>query len=381
MAHSHLHYHLPRMKEMGRIYWSHSIGLLAITLAMIFVPIFLFVIGFSFTEVLWFILLQQVFAIVLQYPVSKSFYFFNPHYLLACGSLCYIVFFILLGTIELFHWHLALLAIAWALNRTVYWTAFHYIFGVARKPFKAGRQIAGINAITMLLTTIAPAIGGIIATIYDIDYVYLAASILLLLSVVPMLEKKEKIAKPKLILPWREIKAMRRDAFANMSNGIAVVGEVNIWALLVFALVGTYAGVGLLSSVIAAASIVITLYVGRREETKGEQRYIKQGIAVYSLTNLGRAVAQNSFQIFGLNLLGGISRSLYVTPFMNRYYTNSDGGFRLGYISIMEVAFSLGAALYIAVLLLFSLIMPMKEVLVLGVGLVAISVIGIRFIR
>lgn len=366
---------------MGKIFWCHSIGMLAISLAMIFVPIFLLRSGFSFTEVLVFILVQQVFSVLLQYPVSNCFRIINPHYLLVVGVLWYAVFFILLGTIETYHWPLMLLAVVWAFNRTLYWTAFHYIFGLARKPIQAGRQIAGITALTMFATTVAPAIGGVVATVYGINYIYVTAVLLLLISVIPVLKKEVIIPKTKLNFSWKEARKIRRDAYANMCNGMVVVGEVNIWPLLVFVLVGTYAGVGLLSSVIALASIIITVYVGRREETRGEKRYIKQGLAFYSITSLGRTMAQNGLQIFGLNLLGGIGRSLFVTPFMNRYYINSDSGSRLAYITVMEAAFSIGAAIYIAVLILLSLVLPVKDVLTIGVGVIAVGVIGIRLMR
>jgi hypothetical protein len=369
------------MQEMGRIYWCHSIGMLAISLAMIFVSIFLFKSGVSFTDVLAYLLLQQLFAAVLQYPVSRSFQFISSHYLLVLGVLCYAAFFGMLNTLGTYHWPLLLLALVWALNRSIYWTAFHYIFGLARKPLTAGRQIAGLNSFVMLAATAAPAIGGIVAQLFGIGYIYAAAIGLLLLAIIPMLRKNETIPKPILNLSWKEAWAIRHDVFANFCQGSALTGEFNIWALLVFTLVGTYAGVGLLSSVIAVASIVITMYVGRREETKGEKRYIKQGMVFYSITNLGRAVAQNSLHIFGLNLLGGIGRSLYTTPYMNRYYTNSDSGSRLAYISIMEAMYSVGGALYITILLVLSLIVPMKEVLVIGMAIVAIVVIGIRTMR
>lgn len=369
------------MKEMGKIFWCHSVGMLAISLAMIFVPIYLYNIKFSFTEILVYILLQQVFSILLQYPVSKSFRLINPHHLLAIGALFYALFFSLLGTIETYHWPLMLLAFVWALNRTAYWTAFHYIFSLARRPTQAGRQIAGLTALTMIATTVAPAVGGIVATVFGIGYIYIAAILLLLISVIPVLKKEITIPKTTFNLSWKETCLMRRDAYANLCNGMVVIGEVNIWALLVFVLVGTYAGVGVLSSVIAIASIAISVYVGRREETRGEKRYIKQGLAFYSITSLGRAMAQNSLQIFGLNLLGGIGRSLFVTPFMNRYYTSSDGDSRLGYTTIMEGAFSVGSAIYVASLLGLSLVLPMKEVLTIGVGIIAIIVVGIRLMR
>ncbi len=66
---------------------------------------------------------------------------------------------------------------------------------------------------------------------------------------------------------------------------------------------------------------------------------------------------------------------------MNRYYTNSDGPNRLGYITVMETAFSTGAALYVLGLLALTAFFTIKIVLAIGLGFVAFSVLGVRLIR
>ncbi|MBI5906725.1 hypothetical protein HY857_01585 [Candidatus Saccharibacteria bacterium] len=305
----------------------------------------------------------------------------KPHYMLAIGNVWFIAQFWMLASLQTYHWSLALVALAWALNRTYYWTGFHYSFSSARAHKHGGVQIAGVNALVILMATSAPAVGGIVATLFGIKYIYLTAIAFLVIASVPMLSPNKGPAKVTLTMPWKEFLKMRRDAVANFFNGMIILAEQSIWPMLVFLLVSSYAGIGLLSSVIAVASIATTLYVGRKEEIRGEQHYIKRGLATYSLTSVGRALVQNSSQVFGLNLLGGVGRSLYVTPFMNRYYSNSDGGHRLGYITIMETAFSIGSVVYVAALLLLSAFLPVKTVLVIGLATVAILVAGVRLIR
>mgnify|MGYP003532890123 FL=1 len=146
-------------------------------------------------------------------------------------------------------------------------------------------------------------------------------------------------------------------------------------------IVSSYAGIGLLSAAIALSSTFVTMYVGRREESAGEKPYIRGGLATYSLTSIGRAVVQSSGQIFGLNMLGGIGRSLYVTPFLNRYYANSDGKDRLGYITLMEAAFSAGASLLIILALILSSFVSDSAVLSISLVVVAITALGVRLIR
>ncbi len=369
------------MKEMGRVYWCHSVAAFGTSLAMIFVPIFLLKTGYTFSQVLVYLILQQFLAMILQYPASALMAVIRPHRLLALGVVWYAVFFILLGSLHRYHWPLLLLALVWALNRTLYFTAFHYIFGLARAHERAGRQIAGINALVILGTTVAPAIGGIVATLFDIGYVYFGGVIILALAVVPMLSNTEGPARTKLALSWHEIRMTRKDLAANICNGIVVMAETTIWPMLVYLLITSYAGIGLLSSVIALSSVAVTLFVGRRHDTSGKHHFYGPGLATYSLANVGRALVQNSTQVLGLNLLSGIGRSLYVTPFMNKYYTNSDGSFRLGYITFMEGAFSLGTTLYLLGLLALSAAFSMQAVLSIGLGIVAIVVLGVRVMR
>ena len=66
---------------------------------------------------------------------------------------------------------------------------------------------------------------------------------------------------------------------------------------------------------------------------------------------------------------------------MNRYYNNSDGSHRLGYITAMESAFSLGAGLYILILLGLSFLVSTSAVLAIGLAIVAFTSLGARLIR
>lgn len=377
------HYHLLRLNltEMRRVYWCHSIGILAASLISIFIPIYLLKIGYSFTDVLVFLLLQNVMSVALQYLVGFSFRWIRPHHLLALGHIALIALFALLMTQPEHQWPLAWLALAWAFNRTIYWPAFHYCFSLARAHAKSGQQIAGLYSLVIFGSTVAPAVGGIIATLFNINYVYILACILTFVAILPMLKANQGPGTVSLRITKQMLHKMRPDMKANVFNGMVVVAELSVWPLFVFLLVDSYAGVGILSSIIAFASILVALYVGRKTDNHYAKRYLRRGLTAYSLTSLGRAVAQNVTQVFGLNLLGGIGRSLYVTPYMDRYYHNSDGPLRLGYIINMEAAFVVGSSLYTLGLLGLSLFFSPEVTLSIALGYVAFAVLGARFIR
>lgn len=380
-SHAHGHYHLTRLKEMGRVYWCHSLGTIAASLVNIFIPVFLLKSGYSFQAVLVYLALQNLFAALLQVPCSKLFAYITPHYLMVVGHLFSGLLFGLLATLNSQGWPLLLLAFVWALHRDIYWTAFHQTFSLARSRDHASHQIAGIVAFNMLGVTAAPAIGGLVATYFGINYVYGAAIIILAVAILPMLNRSQGPPRTKLVLEITEIIRMRRDTFANFFNGMLVASELYLWPLFIFTIVSSYAGIGLLTAVIALTSVLVTLYVGQHEDKQEGRLFLKEGVAAYSLTSFLRMFAQSSLHILGINLLSGIGRALYVTPYMNRYYKNSDGSHRLAYITIMEMSFSFGNAVYLLVLLALSLILATQTVLLIGVGVVAILALGVRLMR
>lgn len=377
----HAHYHIPRLREMGKVYWCHSFGAFAISLTAIFIPIFLIKSGLSINEVLVFCTMQYLFASLLQYPSVRLIQYIRPHQIIAIGTITVALFFYLLSTLPLTITNLILLAFVWAIQHSVYWGTFHYIFGLARGHERTSRKVAGLDAIVITLTTIAPAVGGIIATAFSISYTYSLTIVLLVVAVIPMISRKKGPSKSKIRTSLHQIKQIRRDIFANFCAGTAQAAESVIWPLFIFFIITSYAGIGILSSVIAISSVVVTLFVGARSEVNGEKLYINHGIVTYSITSLGRAAVQNIGHIFGLNLLAGVGRSLFHTPYLSRYYTNSDGPGRLGYIFAMETFHNFGVLAQLSLVLILSSLIDTQTALAIGLSLVAITFVGTRFIR
>jgi hypothetical protein len=380
-SHAHSHYHLLRMKEMGRVYWCHSVGAAGVGVISIFTSIYLLKNGFSFSAVIGFLFMQQLFSTAMFRPAAELLQLRPPNQALASGSLFFMIFLGMLSTINIYHWPLWLIALVWSLNRTTYWTAFHYLFSLSRAHVHGGRQIAKLAALITVGGTVAPAIGGIIATAFGITYSYMLAVGLLFVAIAPLLFDKTGPERASLSFSRVDIRNMRSDLIAQLMNGAACMADQNIWPIFIFLLVSSYAGIGTLSTAIAVASVVVTIYVGRKQEQKGERTYIKRGMATSSMANIGRVLAHNGSQIFSVNLLTGIGRALYVTPYMNRYYHNADGEHRLGYVVAMEIAFSLGGSAHMLLLLGLSLFLSAKIVLSIGFSIAAVCILGLRLIR
>jgi hypothetical protein len=377
----HPHYHLPRMTEMKRLFFTHSLGALGAGLVGVFVPLFLLNQGFSFGEVVLYLFTLQALGVILIYPAVAILSRYGTNLGIIIGQISTIIYFAMLLTLPHFHWPLITIAVWWAMDRTFYSSAIHAKFSKSRGHEKTGTQISLFTSAVTVAHGLAPAIGGITASLAGISWVYGMAIGLLLVSLVPMFGAKEvnkrRVLKPSLI-NYRKI---WRDPVSNAFNGSTSMAEFLLWPMIIFYIVKSYAGVGILSSLVLVSSIAVALFVGKREETKGERHYLKRGLWLETLTNVFRALASNAFHVFGVNLINGVGRSLYTTPYMTRYYKHADEEPRLEYVAIMEFGSLVGAAAILGAVYVVSLSLEISHALLLGVLLAAPASFGTRLIR
>lgn len=366
---------------MKRVFWAHTMSSIGASLVTIFIPIFLLNTGYAFTAVMGFIFAQSLISALGIYPVAWLVSRIGANKGAALGLTMDIIYFAMLLTLDTYHWPLVLLAAAWALCHNAYWVSFHANFSKSRSHEKTGKQVSAINSIITFAHGLTPAIGGILATKAGIGWVYVIAIVFLFLALIPLLAGKE-VTKRRPFKPKQlDVRKIWRDPASNTFNGATTLAEVIFWPLLIFFIVDSYAGVGILSSIVIVASITVALYVGKREATQGERHFMRRGLLLETCTNILRAIASTAAHVFGINLINGVSRSLYTTPYMTRYYRHADEEPRLEYIAIMETATQAGGMLLAGAVFALSFYLSPQLSLLVGVLLAAPASFGTRLIR
>lgn len=378
--HAATHYHLTRLSDTSRLFWAHGIYSLGSSLVLVFVPIFLLKMGLSFQTVLVYLVLQGLFSFLMQYPALKLISRLGASHAMALGLAIQAGFGLMLLTYSQVQWPVWALALPWALNRVLYWPAFHVFFSGANAHHNDGSQVGFLQALVTFSKGAAPAVGGIVATIYGINWLYALSIGLYILAALPLLghEPPREKGEPRRALSWRRI---RRDLVAECGNAITTCAEIIVWPILIFLAVSSYAGVGILSSVIALASIATALYVTRRQKGHGPHHYIRRGVTIASLSDLFRLAAQSTESIFGVNLMGGVGNALYYAPFFSRYYQHADEETRLKYVGAMEITHEAAWTLFFVILLMLSFFLAPNLTLLAGIALAVPANYAIRLIR
>lgn len=377
----HLLFHLPRMQELGRLYWSQTITSFGVGLVSIFVPIYLLKLGYSLENIFLLYAVRGAAWAIFTYWAGQLIGRLGANRTMVLGLVAAGGELMLLPMLASSLLGLLALGIVAGFHHALYLTAYRASFSKAKSAKRAGQQVSRATALTILGGALAPAIGGVVAYEFGVEANYALAVALMLAAVVPHLRSPDvvKHRPPDLSrIAWHRI---WRDNVANASYTIVLVAEVVVWSLLVYTIIPSYAGLGALGSLSALMAILVTLYVGKREATRGEKHYLKEGNFIMVGTTLLRTMAHTSGHVASSNIAYGLGNALTTTPYFSRYYQHADEEPRLEYIMSAQFANGFGNMVYFTLLMITALWFSDATTLLIGLLLTIPATLGIRLIR
>ncbi|MDO8335883.1 MAG: MFS transporter [Candidatus Saccharibacteria bacterium] len=369
-----------RIKEMTALYWTNSLRATATAFVAVLVPIYLLKIGYSLDQIFLVFIAEGLVWLVILYPVMRVIHKVGTNLFTALGVIMLIGLMVSLALLPLYSW-LIVAAVFFKAMGALYWFALRLNFTAVTNGKEAGKNIGLTNALFLMCMGVAPAIGGIVAQLYGMNWAYFISITIILLACVPMLDANDVALWPKADLSKLNIRKILPDLIANAGSTIDDSVGALVWPLLIFIIIPSYAGVGILSAIVVISAIIISLWVGWREGKKGEAHYLKQGSLIMSATNFLRLLTQTVSQVAGINLLSGIGQALYTTPLASRYYKNAAREPTLEYIYAMQVVSAIAWFGYPLILFCLTFILPDKQVLIFGALLAIPATWAIRFIR
>lgn len=352
--------------ELNEIYTVQSLRAFFFSLVFIFIPIYLYRIGFSLNE----IFLYYTFF----YAFEASLEYLSTHFLVKLGPKHCIIFslpisalsLVALWTIPSYHWPLYLVAFLNALGMAFYWQGYHYDFSKVKHADRTTQEISRLYIALAILGAIAPLLGGLIAEYLGMGLLYIIVTLGLLAAIFPLFKSHEPHRRTFIDLSKVKIKKIFMDQISYASYGIEGAASVVLWPLFVFFIVGSYKNVGLVTTAALILTLSITYIVGKKADKMVKTRFIKTGSFLTGLTYFLKAAADSISHVFVLNILTSITHSLFSASWVAEYYLHADEEGRAEYILLMEIAVDLGRVAYFLMLYFISYYLSIKVVLVLG---------------
>lgn len=344
-------------KKIDELYVSTAISNFAQQVVMVFEPLFLYsVLGLSVPQVLYFFAaVYGAYILLLPFGGYVASRYGYAHAILFNIPFQILFWFFLFSAQD----NIVFLYIApfiFALQKAVYWPAFHASIARFADHGQLGREFSVLKALINLAAITGPVLGGLISERFGVRMLFVIASSLYTLSFIPLFIEQEKFI-PKLYHfreTWKLFKT-----FPNKFLGYMGFGEellvLTVWPIFIFMEVGNFAATGRLVTLSTLIATIIVLIIGRLTDSWKKQTLIRVGTAVYFLIWLSRFTLQfggvgtvlaTSFAgIFVIDMLSRTVKDFIFVPLSALTYERAENTHIVPYAVFFEQSLAIGKLL------------------------------------
>lgn len=350
--------------QLSELYTSMMFRNLALSLVGIFIPIYLYELGFSLASIMTF---------YVAFFFTRSFADFLAGWLVARNGpkrtmfysyLSYSVALAMFTSYSHFTWPLLLMAPVWGLSNSLFFISFHTSFSKVKHRKHGGKELSVLNIMERLGATLGPLVGGVIAVTFGAEYTFFAATAFFVLALIPLFLSKEPTKTgQRLNYHGLDLKRLSRDFGAHVALGVENTIHASIWPLFLSLVVfagSAYMKIGALSSFAVVVSVVVAKVIGRMIDDRKGRSLLRTGAVLKSIINIVRLTV-NSFGFAAvLNFIDELATISTRLPYTKSMYDRADEleGYRIVYIVSMEAFASLCKASTYAALTLIALSLP-----------------------
>ncbi len=334
-------------RQIGELYASTAIADLAISIVMLFEPIFLYsVLGFSVEQVLWFMAAVYAFYIVLIPVGAKIINKFGYEHGILFSIPFQILYWALLFGSEKYFSLIYFAPLVFAIEKSLFWPAFHASVARFARNGQRGREFSVLYAIVNIVFIVGPFIGGFLSENFGIRMAFAAASIIYFCSFIPLFTTKE-IFVPK---PYRfaDTLALYRQ-FPKKFFGYLGFGEellvLTVWPIFMYIVVDNYQDTGTVATIATLAATVLALYVGKVTDVYSKRLLVKVGAFIYFLVWLSRFVVNNFWSMFAIDALSRTAKDVVFIPVSALTYERAEASHIMPYVVFFEQSLSVGKLL------------------------------------
>jgi MFS family permease len=330
--------------ELSEIYISIALRDLALSMAGIFVPIYMLVdLKYPLSNVIIFFIAYSITMMFSCFLAAK----FNSRYGVKHGILFsmfgFIAYIILLATMN-YHNIYIIPAIIGGLANSFYWVSFHSDFAKFSDDGRRGREVSMWFIMSYLGILFGPIFGAIIITYLGFITLFIIVSLIFLLSALPLFLSSEIYEPVNFSLNYIFKQVSLKETFSYFVYGIRMIVGGVVFPIFIFLILGKYLSLGVIASFAALSSIIIGYFVGMLSmDEKKEKLMLRFGSLFHSLGWFFVLFVKTFIQIAVINVYLAISFIFVDIPHHIMFYTSARKGRNISeYVVYREVVISIG---------------------------------------
>lgn len=297
----------PQLKGLSGIYLSILIRYLAFGILGLYVPIYIYQLTQKLEFVFLFYLIRAVSYIFTTVPSAKLIGKIGPDANMLLSSISAAIYFNLLILAPNTPWALWIAPIFSALSTNLYWLPYHTAFSTVSQKINLPANLRKVANISQLGKAFAPLAGGIIASQFGFNPLFLISIFLLIISALPLFldnyNRHEPIFKFK-TLKRTIVKKENKPLFLSfIFQGARVSLDGVIWPLILFLAIPSLTQIGGLTTITLLLSLLTINLVTKKIK--------KFHWPVFGLGEIGRNIVWAVRGIFPFPLVIALSDPFY----------------------------------------------------------------------
>ncbi|MBT3865950.1 MFS transporter [Candidatus Woesearchaeota archaeon] len=323
----------------------------------IFIPIYLLTIGFSLTQVLVLFLVEwTVFGLFAPlYALIISKVGLKEIIILRTVLLPVLLFLLhLLKYNEFLQKYVYLIVIPLAITAALHTMSIQSLFGKHMGTKKHGTKTAKLVALPGLFSILAPVIGGLVAGIFGFGALFFLASVMLIVSLIPILVFKENVDHPSFnFLVFHKLKKYVKEMFMIGVIGFSGFVFMGILPIALYLTIGDVSSLGLLFGLFSLVSALLIIFTGKLSDKIGIRKVFRIGVLGVGLVLCLMGYYFGTMIFVGLAIVSGFFAPFRGVPFETHLYNVARKNKSvLEFLAFKEFSFFIGRALFLVVIIL-----------------------------
>lgn len=366
--------------ELSEIYAATMMRSLAISMVGIFIPVYLYKLSYSITFI--FMVFASYFSarIVLDLAAAFTTARIGPKHTMIIGQVLQIASSALFMTLPIVHWPILVVGGVWGSAASFYFIPFHIDLSKIKHKNHGGKELGYVQIMEKIGQVLGPVIGGLVATVFSPRYIFVISIVMLIAGLWPLFRTAEPV-QTKQVLDYGTfpLHKIRKNIPANIGLNIENTLCLMLWPLFLamFVLPGNtvFAKVGGLLSISVIASIFAARAIGQTVDNNKGRILLRYSAFINAIVYFLRLMVINYPMALVTNIINEIVTTGYRLPYTKGFYDQADDlpGYRIVYISSMEVIGCIGKSTIWWLLVVLSTILSPRTVITIGFAIATIA--------
>lgn len=348
--------HFLRNKEMNEMYLSYGIFNFALGLISVFIPIYLYKLGYSIPWVIFFFFLNSLAFVAFSYVGVRVVSKIGVKYAMLITGPILIVFFVGLRYLDTYPMLFFVLPILRAFKMILYNYSFHLNFIKHSDKKERGKEVSMINASAAFAGMISPFIGGLILKFTNFPTLFSIGSFFLIAAMIPLFFSKEEYAGISFAKKNLFSEIFKRENLPSVLSfsGYAIESWIGfiIWPIFLYVTLVNFEAVGIVTSVAAILTFVIFYFIGKATDKRDKRAMLRFGTILYFFGWLGRIFVTGIGSAFVIDSYKNLSQQVVAIPWSAYFYDLAAKRDYFKFIVRREVIFNLSRVIFLPVIMM-----------------------------